>query len=258
MKTLILFSTVLATAAQGQTVAQFALQFRESELLRLNPPPALSPPGSDPSYRRSLFGSLFTSPAPWHTNITSTEFWVGERPTRGDPGNCSSAWIHDWRGQYGGVDSPADRRGFLPAAFVPRQNPFYVALPYNDVDGKHTKPEARSVIPWFRDVYVRDGQSVCHGHWVAIRKDTRIAYATWSDVGPFRTDCYNYVFGSAPPAWNKNNSAGIDLSPAVIAYLNLRSVDVVEWRFVRGREVPPGPWSMIRDARDDSIIARNN
>ena len=34
---------------------------------------------------------------------------------------------------------PAVGRNFIPVNFVPRQNPFYVALPYNDVEGGHTK-----------------------------------------------------------------------------------------------------------------------
>ena len=116
------------------------------------------------------------------------------------------------------------------------------------MDGKRTLPQAAQFIPWFKESWVRDGQSVCHGHWVAIRKGDRVAYAVWSDVGPFRSNDWSYVFGNAAPAWNKNQSAGIDLSPAVIDYLNLRSLDVVDWRFVHCREVPPGPWSVIPDS----------
>jgi len=33
------------------------------------------------------------------------------------------------------------------------------------------------VIPWFNDSFVRDGQSVCKGHWVAIRHGKRTCYA---------------------------------------------------------------------------------
>jgi hypothetical protein len=79
---------------------------------------------------------------------------------------------------------------------APHRNPFYVALPYNDVDNHHTKPEAVSIIPWFKQAFVRDGQSVCKDRWVAIRKGNRVAYAQWEDVGPFQTDHWQYVFGS--------------------------------------------------------------
>ena len=48
------------------------------------------------------------------------------------------------------VDGPdtTARRHFIPADFVPGANPFYVALPYDEVDDYHTKPEAALVIPW--------------------------------------------------------------------------------------------------------------
>lgn len=249
----IIVALTAATAAHGEEqIVSLLLTLKHDELLRVQqhqPPPGSVPP------RPLLFTSLFTSPAPWHTGVTSTEFWIGERATRNDPGNCSSAWVHDWKTRYGGVDNPAGRRGFLPIGFIPRQNPFYVALPYNDIEGGHTKTEAAQ-IPWFKETYIRNGRSVCHGHWVAVRAgNNRIAYARWADVGPFRTDCFSYVFGTAPPAWNKNNSAGIDLAPAVIDYLNLRAMDVVDWRFMDYREVPPGPWSAIPNTR---VLALKN
>jgi hypothetical protein len=42
-----------------------------------------------------------------------------------------------WYYSYGGYDSPdpGSRRDFIQINFVPHQNPFYVALPYNDVEG---------------------------------------------------------------------------------------------------------------------------
>jgi hypothetical protein len=70
---------------------------------------------------------------PWHHQIGTTIFWVGEFPHRGDPGTLRSAWDPHW------------------IANAPNQNVFYVALPYNDVlDSSHTKPEAATVVPWFR------------------------------------------------------------------------------------------------------------
>ena len=67
---------------------------------------------------------------PWHHQIGTTVFWVGELPHRGGSGNLRSAWDPHW------------------IANAPNQNAFYVALPYNDVlDSSHTKPEAATVIP---------------------------------------------------------------------------------------------------------------
>ena len=74
---------------------------------------------------------------------------------------------------YGGFDDPDNRAQYLPAKFVPKQNPFYIALPYNDVTrGKH-KPEASKVIPWFKDEFEKEGKSVLKGRWIAIRLDRK-------------------------------------------------------------------------------------
>jgi hypothetical protein len=72
---------------------------------------------------------------PWKTNIVTTVFWVGELPTANNPvPNRASSWDQNWTANYGGYDNPdpATRRDLIPAKFTPRQNPFYIALPYND------------------------------------------------------------------------------------------------------------------------------
>jgi hypothetical protein len=123
---------------------------------------------------------------PWKYKIAATVFWVGEQAAENNPiSNTESAWDSSWVAHYGGEDDPTRRVNFIPAGFVPKQNPFYVALPYNDVDDHHTKLEASKVIPWFNDSFVKDGQSVCKGRWVAIRRGKRTCYAQWEDVGPF-------------------------------------------------------------------------
>jgi hypothetical protein len=143
---------------------------------------------------------------------------------------------------------PENRRNFIPARFIPRQNPFYVALPYNDVTRGATKPESRKVIPWFKQAFERPGKSVCKGRWVAIRRGNRIAYAQWEDCGPFRTDHWQYVFGDARPLPNLNQGAGLDVSPAVRDYLGMAGgKDVTDWKFVDARDVPPGPWTKYGD-----------
>jgi hypothetical protein len=152
----------------------------------------------------------------WKYKIAVTVFWVGEQPTEANPlSNMKSAWDVSWVDHYGGEDDPTKRTNFIPSGFTPGLNPFYVALPYNDVDDQHTKPEAPLIIPWFKDCFVRDGQSVCKGHWVAIRHGRRICYAQWEDVGPFQTDHWQYVFGSERPRPNPNRDSGLDVSPAV-------------------------------------------
>jgi hypothetical protein len=178
----------------------------------------------------------------------TTVFWVGE-PTGGHnfTHNRSSSWDANWAQNFGGYDNPnpASRRNFLPVKFVPRQNPFYLALPYNDVTRGRTKPEARLVIPWFKEAFCKDGQSVCHDRWVAVRNRAgKVAYAQWSDCGPFRTDHWQYVFGRERPKPNLNRGAGLDVSPALRDYLGLDSTDVTDWKFADCKDIPNGPWSL--------------
>lgn len=152
---------------------------------------------------------------PWKTGIvTPTTFWVGEDAARNNPvANHASSWDPNWGKNFGGTILRRRARLLSPVAFVPQQNPFYIALPYNDVTkGKH-KPEASSVIPWFGEAFQQEGKTVLKDRWIAIRHKGRIAYAQWEDCGPFRTDHSAYVFGTERPKPNLNKGAGLDVSP---------------------------------------------
>jgi TonB family protein len=194
-----------------------------------------APPVARPS------GDVF----PWKTNVVTTVFWVGQEHVTGKTSpQHQSVWDKDWLKNFGGVDTPelAARHDYIPISFVPRQNPFYCALPYNDVEQGQFKPEAPIVIPWFKQVHAEPGQSVCKDRWVAIQKGDRICYAQWEDCGPFRTDHFQYVFQNERPAPNASNGAGLNVSPAVRDHLGLAPTDVADWRFVELSDVPPGPW----------------
>lgn len=182
---------------------------------------------------------------PWHYQIRATVFWVGERPTPGNPTpNSASAWDPSWEQNFGGYDHPFKRNGFFPTGFEPQLNPFYVALPYNDLTkGGGHRPEASSVIPWFWQSYRGPGVSVCHNRWIAIHHEGKVAYAQWKDVGPFRVDDWLYVFQGEQPHPNRNQNAGIDISPAVRDFLAMQGNAEVDWKFVEESEVPAGPWS---------------
>ena len=207
---------------------------------------------------------------PWRIEIVATVFWVGERPTENNPvPNTISSWDARWAARFGGYDNPdpAARKNFAPRDFVPLQNPFYVALPYNDVSHGDTKPESRKAIPWFKQAFEKPGQSVCKGRWVAVRHKDRIAYAQWEDCGPFRTNHWAYVFGNERPRLNLNQSAGIDISPSVRDYLGMGNKGITDWKFVDARDVPPGPWTtygenntfvLQRRGVDLSVADRNN
>jgi hypothetical protein len=249
------------------------MKLRENALLKVEPKVIMSPTkttfqSEGPRYETgpSLMGrsnALFSGPGRygWKSNIVTTIFWIGERPSGNNPvPNDRSSWDKYWSSSYGGYDNPdpAGRRNFVPVSFIPRQNPFYCALPYNDVEGGRTKPEAAQVIPWFKQAFVRDGQTVLKGRWIAIRHGARVAYAQWEDCGPFRTDHWQYVFGNERPRPNLNQGAGLDVSPAVRDYLGLGSKDACDWRFVEFREVPQGPWAMYGDNNTFVILRRQS
>lgn len=182
----------------------------------------------------------------WKTGIVTTTFWVGEKPTKNNPvPNHASSWDGKWAANYGGLDDPntKNRANYMPAAFTPGENPFYVALPYNDINKNGHKPEASLVIPWFKEAYKGPGKTVLKGRWIAIRFGNRVCYAQWEDCGPFRTDHWQYVFGNERPKPNLNKGAGLDVSPAVRDYLGMNDTDVTDWKFVDFKDIPQGPWA---------------
>lgn len=175
---------------------------------------------------------------PWKKDIVTTCFWIGQGcTTYNDTTNYQSAWDTDWTRNYGGMDDPIRRIGLLPRKFAATLNPFYIALPFNDL----VYPDlAKKYVPWFKETpRGLKPVSQCKGHWVEIRnKDGKVCYAQWQDVGPFRSDHAKYVFGNERP--NTFNKAGLDVSPAVRDYLGLSGLDLTDWRFVD--EVAEGPW----------------
>lgn len=181
-------------------------------------------------------GSTGSSAYSWHQEIVATVFWIGTDWAPQSPsGNLRSAWDARWVRHFGGEDSPAARAGLLPGTHAATLNPFYVALPFNDLAHPGL---ARKWIPWDGSE-AADGKSRCEGHWVEIeRPGGKRVYAQWMDSGPFVSDDAAYVFGGHRP----RASAGIDVSPAVKEYLGLGGRDRVRWRFVDRKDVPPGPW----------------
>lgn len=186
---------------------------------------------------------------PWHYDITATYFYIGERPTERNPTpNTASSWDSAWDDNYGGFDDPnpanRDPKTFAPKGFTPQLNPFYIALPYNDIQKGGPKPEASKVIPWYRRDKEGKYESVCRGMWVQIYYNGRYCFAQWEDCGPFCTDDWQYVFGGARPRNKENQGAGIDISPAVRDYLGIPGgMAKVHWRFVDFSLVPGGPWA---------------
>jgi len=181
-----------------------------------------------------------------HLNITSTYFWVGE-PGDADNSNISnteSTWDSQWQKSFGGVDSPAGRNGYLPVGFTPKENPFYFALPYSDLDDNGNRKASATNCPNYPALKNQSG-SWCKNSWIAIRHNGKVAYAQWEDAGPYGEDDVSYVFGSAAPKNKIDTGAGLDVSPAVHDYLGLGDVGSCDWTFVSAGQVPSGPWSQI-------------
>ncbi len=206
---------------------------------------------------------------PWKTRVTCTIFWIGELPSDRNPTpNCKSSWDQQWTASFGGYDDPEPSNrianhttgDFRPKNFIPKLNPFYIALPYNDVSGGVHKPEASRVIPWFARMNPERGETVCKDRWVQIYNGSRSCYAQWEDCGPWVTDDWEFVFGTKPPKTTQNGSAGIDLSPSIRDYLGLASGQKVHWRFVEAGQVPYGPWKKYGQdapsAKDPDIVAQ--
>ncbi len=198
---------------------------------------------------------------PVHTSVTATVFWIGEPPTaeNGCVPNYASAFDHDWVGSFGGCDSPVSRTmdGAFdrPAGFVPRENPYYFALPF----GLEESAPWRDEIPWAeRRPDAKSIRDAVKNRWIGVRREGRTCYAQWEDVGPFCADDVEYVFGDAAPRNDgkrcdteakkgDGTRSGLDMSPALSRCLEAAVDDTVEvdWWFVDDEDVPQGPWRRV-------------
>jgi len=184
---------------------------------------------------------------PVKRNIVTTYFWIGQGGTSiSSTQNIMSAWDQFWKKNFGGIDAPEDRKdakkfreASLPEKFAPTLNPFYVALPFNDIA---FPKKSREYVPWWSEAdFQKDRlESQCKGRWVMIKFHNKVCFAQWEDVGPLRYDHAEYVFGDERPT--RYSRAGLDVSPAVRDYLGLSGLDKTDWKFVEDEQVPYGPW----------------
>ena len=98
---------------------------------------------------------------PWHTDIVATTFWVGEvfDANASDGSQVISTYDSKWWEHYGGCDGvvvdeecrtearSADN-GYFPRHMTPRQNPFYLDLPFDDINNSTAFAQRSSVVPW--------------------------------------------------------------------------------------------------------------
>lgn len=203
---------------------------------------------------------------PWHTGIVTTTFWVGEifDPNAADGSQEISTYDSDWLGSYGGCDGISNggcatearsaANGYFPSSMSPRENPFYLDLPYDDINDETGFAQRDAVIPWAAEFAGSRGNSsvsYMKNRWVQLVYQGSTCYGQIEDAGPGEYHDAAYVFGSddARPVNNRYGGAGMDVSPALTGCLGLPDLDGVtggiDWRFVDAGEVPSGPWLTI-------------
>ncbi len=206
---------------------------------------------------------------PWHTDIVATTFWVGEEfdPTAEDGSQSISTYDDAWLLSYGGCDGViedgvcrTERRsaanGWFPTSMNPLQNPFYLDLPFDDVNDPRAAAMRAEVVPWadeepYASMLDDPDTSIMKDRWVELRRGGRTCFGQVEDAGPGRYDDARYVFGSrdARPTNGRFNGAGMDVSPAINGCLGFTELngedDRVDWRFVDEQDVPEGPWTRL-------------
>jgi hypothetical protein len=210
------------------------------------PPPSASKSTSTAPY--------INTQAPQYKTGIATMFWVGESAGSDNDyiQNIQSYWDSSWAAHFGGIDDPVCRKGFLPCGFTPKENPFYVALPYGERDPEKEGKlkESAMTIPWFSE-WETGKAPLLKNRWIAVRRGYTTCFGQLQDVGPNESNDVAYVFGSADTPKNTFGvGAGIDLSPALFTCLGMTTNEEVSWRFVASTHVPPGPWKQTITTRD--------
>jgi hypothetical protein len=245
-------------AGPGATASSSVSAAAPSSSAATNPPPG--PAGSAPPVGRRY---------PVHTSIVATTFWVGEvfDPHADDGSQVLSTYDDDWMANYGGCDGVVVRddcrterrtaaNHFFPTRMTPRENPFYLDLPFDDVNDPGAAARRADVVPWAHDPgwaekLADPDQSIMKNRWVAVQKGSRVCYGQIQDAGPGEYDDAEYVFGTddARPANERYNGAGMDVSPALNGCLRFSDLngedDRVAWWFVDEVDVPEGPWTIV-------------
>ena len=207
---------------------------------------------------------------PRHAGIVATTFWVGEifYPHAPDGSQVISTYDAHWMLHYGGCDGLVTDRtcrtqrrvaanGFFPTRMIPRENPFYLDLPFDDVNNAAAFSQRARVIPWANEAGRAHDPSFSYmkNRWVKLMRDGRTCYGQVEDAGPGVYDDYRYVFGTGHrrPASRLYNGAGLDVSPALTGCLGFSELNGddnrVDWQFVDAAGVPPGPWTRLVTTR---------
>ena len=145
----------------------------------------------------------------------ATVFWVGESETEDNDhiANHKSAWDAKWVEHFGGTDDPDDRCEFVPCGFKPKENSFYVALPYDDMEEDGRRKAVNTFIPWDKP---GAKQSLLKNRWIAIRaNNVTLLCAVAGRRSVRERRCGLRLRRRIPAEKQQREGAGIDLSPAV-------------------------------------------
>ena len=85
---------------------------------------------------------------PWKSNIVTTIFWIGEKPSENNPvPNRTSSWDKQWTKNYGGVDdpNPAHRSNYIPVNLHPDRTHSTARFPTTTKRGRDTAPRHRAL-----------------------------------------------------------------------------------------------------------------
>jgi hypothetical protein len=194
---------------------------------------------------------------------------VGEifDPNAPDGSQELSTYDSRWLASYGGCDGIASgggcrteartaANGYFPTSMTPRENPFYLDLPYDDINDPTGFAQRDAVIPWadqepYRSHRGDQNYSYLKNRWVQLTLGGRTCYGQIEDAGPGEYHDAAYVFGAndARPANTRYGGAGLDVSPALTGCLGFAELDGItpgiSWRFVEASAVPPGPWTRL-------------
>ncbi len=206
---------------------------------------------------------------PWHTDIVVTTFWVGEifDPDAADGSQELSTYDSAWMSSYGGCDGVTTggsceteprtaSNGYFPTSMTPRENPFYLDVPFDDVNDPNAFALRDAVVPWAGEQPYASHSgdrdfSYLKNRWVELVYQGRTCFGQIQDAGPGVYDDAAYVFGTddARPANTRYGGAGLDVSPALTGCLGLPELNGmtpgISWRFVEAEDVPTGPWTLV-------------
>ena len=228
----------------------------------------VAPTITSPMQTAAGYGNVSRS-YPWHTAIVATTFWVGEifDPNAADGSQVYSTYDSSWEAHYGGCDGVSSQGGcqtekrlapdYFPQHMSPKENPFYLDLPFDDINNATAFRQRCNVEPWAKDPgyagHCTDPNfSYMKNYWVRIKgTNGQTCYGQIQDAGPGQYHDATYVFGgsNSRPVNHRYGGAGMDVSPALNGCLGMKELngdtDKLSWQFATKDNVPPGPWTKI-------------